>query len=50
MTPFPVIQNKTPYYLLFNKELDYNSLKVFGLLCYVKNNKISDKFEPREIK
>lgn len=36
--------------LLFNKNPDYNILRVFGCLCYAKNNKISHKFESRVIK
>jgi hypothetical protein len=30
----PVIQYKSPYFKLYNRELDYQKLRVFGCLCY----------------
>jgi hypothetical protein len=33
--PSPVINNKTPYFLIHNQHPDFNSLKVFGSLAYM---------------
>ncbi|CAN1816910.1 Retrovirus-related Pol polyprotein from transposon RE1, partial [Linum perenne] len=33
-TPTPVLENKTPYELLYKSSADYSTLKVFGCLCY----------------
>ncbi|KAB1213363.1 Retrovirus-related Pol polyprotein from transposon TNT 1-94 [Morella rubra] len=32
--PNPVITNQSPYFLLFHKHPDYNSLRMFGFACY----------------
>lgn len=46
-----LINNKTPYELLFGKPPTYNHLKVFGCLCYVNNhNTIRDKLDARASK
>ncbi|XP_026398824.1 uncharacterized protein LOC113294654 [Papaver somniferum] len=34
-TPTPILNNKTPYEILFGNQPPYNQLKVFGCLCYV---------------
>jgi len=34
MLPSPVLQNKSPYELLFHKLPGYNTLKTFGCACY----------------
>lgn len=36
--PSPILNWKTPYEMLYKKELDYTSLKVFGCLGYATNN------------
>ncbi|RDX82866.1 hypothetical protein CR513_36293, partial [Mucuna pruriens] len=33
-TPFPILQCKSPYKLLYNKLSPYDAIKVFGCLCY----------------
>nr|KYP56843.1 Retrovirus-related Pol polyprotein from transposon TNT 1-94 [Cajanus cajan] len=33
--PTPIIDNKTPYELMFNQIADYNLVKTFGCLCYI---------------
>lgn len=33
-TPSAILNNQTPYYLLFQKPPNYNHLKVFGCLCF----------------
>ncbi|KAK2451623.1 putative mitochondrial protein [Trifolium repens] len=47
--PTPVLQNKSPFELLFNKDLNLQNLKVFGSLTYttttLSNNRT--KLEPR---
>ncbi|WRX20101.1 Retrotransposon gag domain - like 10 [Theobroma cacao] len=32
--PFPILQNKSPYEMLFNKKPDYSHFRVFGSLCF----------------
>lgn len=47
-TPSPLLENKSPYEKLFKKEPDYQSLRVFGCLCYVSTYpKTRTKFSPR---
>lgn len=49
--PSSSIDWKTPYQLLYSKEVDYSNLRCFGSLCFltiVKPN--SDKFSPRASK
>ncbi|KAJ9542625.1 hypothetical protein OSB04_029131 [Centaurea solstitialis] len=46
--PSKVIKNKTPFELIWNREPDYDLLKVFGCLVYFKNtNTKGDKFEEK---
>lgn len=35
---------------MFQKELSYENLRVFGCLCFFKTNKPTTKFEPRATK
>ncbi|XP_026384901.1 uncharacterized protein LOC113280497 [Papaver somniferum] len=47
-TPTPILNNKTPYEIMFGKVPPYDQLKVFGCLCYVHNqNSKGDKFASR---
>ncbi|MCH93963.1 retrovirus-related pol polyprotein from transposon tnt 1-94, partial [Trifolium medium] len=32
--PTPVLHNKSPYFVLLNKQPDYKSLKIFGCACF----------------
>ena len=48
--PSSVIQNKTPYEILYNKKPKYKHLKAFGCLAIASNpNNNKDKFEPRGV-
>lgn len=44
--PTPILNNKSPYEVLFSKKSSYENLRVFGSLCYVYN-KTHDKFSLR---
>ncbi|XP_026378738.1 uncharacterized protein LOC113273194 [Papaver somniferum] len=47
-TPTPILNNKTPYEVLFGKPPLYKQLKVFGCLCYVHDQSSKgDKFASR---
>ncbi|CAH9129000.1 unnamed protein product [Cuscuta epithymum] len=49
--PSPVIDNKSPYELLYNKIPIYSQLRVFGCLCYAHEpNNGGDKFGPRGVR
>ncbi|KAJ4790588.1 Retroelement pol polyprotein-like [Rhynchospora pubera] len=45
-TPTPLLQNKTPYEMLFGKPPAYTPIRCFGCLCYVKIPTL-DKFGSR---
>ncbi|KAI3516445.1 hypothetical protein L1887_15360 [Cichorium endivia] len=46
--PSDVIENKTPYEILYDQTPDYNHLKVFGCLAYYRSTETKgDKFEVR---
>ncbi|KAJ4751619.1 Retroelement pol polyprotein-like [Rhynchospora pubera] len=50
-TPTRVLENKTPYQMLFGKPPTYAQVRVFGCLCYISNKPhTSDKFEARSKK
>lgn len=50
-TPSRLLQNKTPYEILFGSVPNYDELKVFGSLCFAHNQKSKgDKFSPRSRK
>ena len=47
-TPSYVLNNKTPYAVLFDQEVDYSSLRVFGSLVFASTlHSKRTKFEPR---
>ncbi|XP_076911994.1 uncharacterized protein LOC143570145 [Bidens hawaiensis] len=46
--PLEVIENKTPYEIVYGQKPDYESLKVFGCLAYYRSTETKgDKFEER---
>ncbi|XP_074327385.1 uncharacterized protein LOC141665303 [Apium graveolens] len=48
--PTPVLQNKTPYEMLYNEPADYNNLRAFGCLVFAPNpNQSADKFSFRAV-
>ena len=50
-TPFPLLDNKSPYEVLFNTPPAYDTLCIFGCLCYAHNIKFKrDKFMSRSRK
>ena len=51
ITPSPILNNKTPYELLFGKLPSYAAIRVFGCLCYAHNQQSKrDKFSSRSRK
>ena len=48
-TPTQVLENRTPYELLFGKPPSYAAVRNFGCLCYIKS-RTSDKFASRSRK
>ncbi|XP_021756646.1 uncharacterized protein LOC110721766 [Chenopodium quinoa] len=50
-TPSRLLNNKTPYEILFGKEPNFEEMHVFGSLCFAHNQKAeSDKLSPRSRK
>lgn len=45
--PTKVLNNKTPYEIIFNKKPNYEHLRVFGCLAYVSKPKKEGKFDER---
>ena len=46
--PSPLLNDKTPFELLFHKPSEYNQLKVFGCLCFASTIvHTRNKFSPR---
>ncbi|KAL9233094.1 hypothetical protein vseg_008132 [Gypsophila vaccaria] len=46
-TPTRILDGKTPYELLYNKEPDLSLLRIFGCLAYAVNLTPTDKFDSR---
>ncbi|XP_073152089.1 uncharacterized protein [Henckelia pumila] len=50
-TPYPLLQGKTPYEILFEQTPSYKNIRVFGFLAYAHNQKHGgDKFASRSRK
>lgn len=50
-TPYCLLQNKTPFEILFGQAPDFDELKVFGCLAFAHNQKAKgNKFAPRSRK
>nr|GMC82663.1 Retrovirus-related Pol polyprotein from transposon TNT 1-94 [Ipomoea batatas] len=50
-TPTPLLDNKTPYEILFGSPPSYNTIRVFGCLCFAHNQKAKgDKFASKSRK
>lgn len=46
-SPTPLLANRTPFEVLFNKSTSFGHIKVFGCFCYASNFKPIDKFDVR---
>ncbi|XP_057543915.1 uncharacterized protein LOC130823315 [Amaranthus tricolor] len=50
-TPTPLLQNKTPFEILFNKLPTFDTIRTFGYLCFAHNqNTKGDKFASKSRK
>ncbi|XP_057520839.1 uncharacterized protein LOC130801095 [Amaranthus tricolor] len=50
-TPTPLLQNKSPFEILFNKTPSYDTIRTFGCLFFAQNQKTNgDKFASRSRK
>jgi len=46
-----LLKGKSPYEVLFNSPPSYSEMRVFGTLCFARNNpRVKDKFAPRSQK
>ena len=47
-TPTKLLKGKTPYEIIYKTQPSYDEIRVFGVLCYARNNpRLKDKFGSR---
>lgn len=51
ITPSTLLENKSPYELLYGSLPDYANIRMFGTLCYARRiNRDKDKFDDRSVR
>lgn len=45
--PTPLLNNQTPFEVIFHKSPSFDHIRIFGWLCYASNLKPTDKFDVR---